>query len=123
MPSYLNKRQVAIWDALVPQLEALHTLGSTDGNTIGRYCALLDLWQHVKARVEESGTVQTDPQTGKASNAPEFKQMLELSDRLLRLEQQFGLTPASRASLSTPKVNPLENRGRGRFFVARGATA
>lgn len=51
---------------------------------------------------------------------PQVRLAICLSEHLLRLERQFGLTPSARADLAIPKINPDENRGKGRFFKKPG---
>ena len=47
---------------------------------------------------------------------PQVARVLRLSEALLRLEKQFGLTPAARASLSIDVGPPMEDSPRSRFF-------
>jgi phage terminase small subunit len=54
---------------------------------------------------------------------PQMVLMLDVSDKLLRLEQHFGMTPSARAALAgavQKSVEEPELKGKARFFEAAG---
>lgn len=74
-------------------------LTKADGNAVARYCVLVV-----------------------AFHSCDLDTQLKIADRLLKLEQQFGLTPSARAGLATRKESePTENRGKSRFFPSASA--
>jgi len=96
-PAWLGKHAKTTWRYIVPRLADMGVLGSTDRNTLARYCQLFVRWREAEA----SGDVTLS---------------IKLSAHLLKLEREFGLTPSARAGLAKPKDNPHENRGKNRFF-------
>jgi len=93
-PSGLTANESAVWDATVESLEKIGTLHVTDGAALARYCSLSAQWDVAVAESDVS-------------------LMLKLCTPLLRLEQQFGLTPASRAGLAVaPRKTEEETEAR-----------
>jgi len=108
MPDWIVSRDIPtaedIWQRLVDDLDQIGTLAQTDGRSIGRYCVVLREWLKSKAFIEERGdTYPIKDSEGKIVKFGTFPQALNfkhLLTQLLRLEQEFGLTPSSRAGLS-----------------------
>ena len=102
-PDWLTEAEHEVWEQVVDQLDRIGTLHQTDGNAIGRYCSLLVRWVTAKKFIEEHGdTYQIKDGEGKFKRFATFPQSLtykHLLPMMLRLEQEFGLTPASRAGL------------------------
>ena len=112
-PEWLHKDAKAAWDELVPQLLATGVLAKIDGNALARYCAMWVRWKRANAHVEKYGaSYQLKDDKGEFrcfQQFPEVAEVNKLSVLLLRLEQEFGLTPASRPGLSVekPEFDPL----------------
>lgn len=114
-PSGMTEAGKAIWAELTPKLEALGLFSVLDSNPFRRYCELMARWNVAARRIQETGQThvpifheQTEAQKA-AGEKPKLKYIQELPESiefrrlpsdLLRLEQQFGLTPASRAAIS-----------------------
>lgn len=95
-----------IWNETIPLLAEVNLLSRVDGATFERYCRVRSLWNTIyfgMARGEEPPT-----------------KLLTLNDQLLRLEQQFGMTPASRIRVSEagPKADKTGADDKSRFFQA-----
>ena len=93
-----------LWPKVIDDLDRIGTLAQTDGRSIGRYCVILSQWLQSKAFIEKSG--EHYPIQDEAGNLikfgtfPQAQAFKHLLTQLLRLEQEFGLTPSSRAGLS-----------------------
>ena len=100
----------------MPQLEQMGILGRCDREALARYCQMWAKWREVELWLMTHGDCypEKDP-SGRIVALKEYAQVsrsIRLSEHLLRLEKQFGLTPAARASMAQAKRNPNENRGR-----------
>jgi P27 family predicted phage terminase small subunit len=126
-PQWLKeKAERAVWRTLVNRLMALHLIGEIDQHALGRYVRLFLLWRKMDDFVkgyDESYPIMA-PDRAKPLGFKLFPQTvlaLDLSDKLLRLEQHFGMTPSARAALAGAVQRPVEEpepRGKARFFEA-----
>ena len=119
-PTWLRKEGKRAWREIIPQLDDMGVLGKCDRNALARYCQTWARWreaddwlkanENICTSIDAQGNtvLKPHPYVGVAST---------LSEQLLRLEKQFGLTPSARAGLAEPKVkNPHENRGKAGLF-------
>lgn len=95
----------------------------TDGNAIARYAKNIVLYNKLCDFCEKNGDsyAQYDhlPDGSKVIKGmkrfPQSQQRLEVEMMLLRLEREFGLTPAARASLQV-EPSPVETAKELRYF-------
>lgn len=113
-PRWLSKEAKAAWKQLVPELDALGVLTKIDGNALARYCAMWVRWKRAADHLEKYGeSYPLKDNEGKVKCFMPFPQAAvvnKLSIMLLRIEQEFGLTPASRSRLQieVPVREPSE---------------
>lgn len=104
MPDWLIEPEREVWQQVVDRLDQIGTLHRTDGEAIGRYCSLLVRWVTAKQFIEKNGTVYVVKNSkGEVHRFQPYPQAIDykhLLPMILRLEQEFGLTPSSRAGLS-----------------------
>lgn len=87
------------------------TLARSDALAIARYCVMFVQWRQAVQAVDENGLTfdgtnkRGDPYIGPR---PEIKIAATLATGLLRLEQEFGLTPASRARIRVDIPEPVQ---------------
>ena len=119
-PRWIKPEARRAWRELIPQLEMMKVLTKIDKNALVRYCQTLAMWREAHEFLQKHGTVYSERDSGgKVTGLREYPQVarvLRLSEALLRLEKQFGLTPAARASLSIDVGPPKEDSPRSRFF-------
>ena len=109
-PEHLDDTERDVWQQVTAALESMGTLAETDGNAIARYCTLLVDWHKCTDYIKKNGlTYAIGTQTGGScyQQYPEVGIRNKLTADLLRLEQQFGLTPAARASIH---IDPSKNK-------------
>ena len=113
-PDWLTDEAKLIWNRLLPMLQGIGVVGAVDENAMARYCQTFALWRTCVMFVAEHGMENNGkeyPHTGRAS---------QLADQLLRIERQFGMTPASRANLAIDTTKqPKEPSGKERFFMPK----
>lgn len=126
-PDWLDDLGRECWDDLARRLGAQRLLTGLDRNALARYCAIWSDWRRnqreaakapavVKIRNRKGEVIGTQP-------SPLTSIRIKLGEQLVRLEREFGLTPAARVGL---KVQ-AEAGGRGvkaddAEFFGNGAT-
>lgn len=124
-PDWLTEDALVVWNKFCKELKATGILTTVDVNAFGRYCDAFAQWLKLKDFINKNGTsypiyeketvMEMVPSVvpGKmvekpikkkvavgAQAFPQAKQYKEISELLLRMEQQFGMTPASRTKLT-----------------------
>ncbi len=119
-PSFVDQYAKQVWKQLVPQLEEMGVLTLVDRNALIRYVQTWSRWRRAAEFINENG--ETYPLLDNEGNVkclqqyPQVSIYNKLSDSLLRLEQQFGLTPSARADLKVTKQQTTNDRT-ARFFA------
>lgn len=123
-PAWLDKDAKAVWRQLVPQLDAIGVLTKIDGNALARYCRLFVRWKQCDAFVRKYGETYVAAYTeGKPTSFQQFPEVgiiNRLGPQLLRLEQEFGLTPAARTRIQVTPRPAVQADGKERFFKVCG---
>lgn len=129
-PKGLNKEAKRCWNHIVPMLGAIGLLTEGDLVLIERYCKLTATWYEcdrylAKKKSSFYETAQTyvtgdptDPEGKRRIKTniliikeyPQSKMMLRVNDQLLKIEQHFGMTPASRTKLT---IDPMGGKPKG----------
>ena len=117
-PEWMNATARLIWDQVIENLASMGVLKKTDGNAIARYCMLFVEWCDCSHFIQEKGysrEIVTEKGGVYDQQYPEVNIRNRLNTDLLRLEQQFGLTPAARASIQVePSREKKQVRTRSR---------
>jgi P27 family predicted phage terminase small subunit len=104
-PQWLTGDAKRVWRQLMPKLHASGVAGEIDRNALARYCQLFVRWKELEQYIAEKGTVypvkNKDGVTVDMKELPHVARASKLADQLLKLEQQFGMTPAARAALAS----------------------
>ena len=106
MPSGFGYHGKKIWKRLLPMLAEQGVLTDADIAGLERYCFLWDQWKLLTKpkRDEEGNLLDVD-----------INKLMKLESGFSKLEQQFGLTPASRPNIKATKVESKEDKTK-RFF-------
>ena len=102
-PASLGDDGTKQWNRLMPLLAGQGVLTDTDLTAFERYCFMWDLWKELTSQ----------PNFSLAS-------VLKIEEKLSKLEQQFGLTPASRPNIKATKIVEEEDTIQ-RFFQGKTA--
>lgn len=102
-PPRYDAEQRAVWTEVTGVLSQVQALSLGDQLVLHRYVELLVVYRRAEAWMKEQGNgnivypIKDKNGTVKSIRMlPQLKVMLEISGHLLRIEQHFGLTPASR---------------------------
>jgi len=96
-------------------------LAKTDGPALARYCQLWARWREVEEFLAaHPNTIPIKDKDGNLidlRDVPHVARAAKLADQLLRLEQNFGLTPSARVRVSTAtQTKRPEPEGKAKFF-------
>ena len=108
-PKHLTKDEKADFRRFAKMLDTMGVMTEADAAMLSRYCRTFTRWMDAERFITENGTTYPKHDaTGKVIGFGEFPQVQQ-ADRaathLLKIEVQFGLSPASR-----PKLAALANR-------------
>lgn len=107
-PEYLSANAKKVWRALVPMLAKLGVVSKLDGNALTRYCDLFVQWRVAQEYLDKNGlTYELKDEDGDIYYTQQYPQVSivrSCATALLRLEQEFGMTPSARASLANSGV-------------------
>jgi P27 family predicted phage terminase small subunit len=115
-PKTLDGKSIEVWKEAVQTLARMRVLTEADVPTLTRYCIetvlYLACYEKVKVAGEEYTHWEPDPNRadGKlrikyTQVAPWATQMHRHHAAMLRIEQEFGMTPSSRSQVSTTNGN------------------
>jgi P27 family predicted phage terminase small subunit len=101
------------WDNVVPKLLGMGVMTNADVDTIARYCTMHE--QFVKyldqcRRGLDVLVIRDD--AGKVKymqSTPAATMMMKLAASMLRIEQEFGLTPSARTGISASQEKPADD--------------
>lgn len=102
-PVSLNPAQKLVWDSLAPELMRIGTLSLTDIPAFLRYIDLSIEYHEMQRQIDGKNYILViRHEDGKPKNAkvmPQIQIRNEAMAHMLRLEQHFGMTPASRTRI------------------------
>jgi len=103
MPKHLGKVAARKWRQLLPLLEAVRLMTDADVEALARYCDTYEWWLATRATLKKEGDTYPILNDGGEvkyiAQRPEVSIAHKLATQLRQLEQDFGLSPAARASL------------------------
>lgn len=109
-PAHFNSTQLQMWEEVTETMAKAGGLVIADRLLLARYVALLCEYRKAESWMAENSKGQVafpiNDAAGKTKNMKTFSQlesMLKISNHLLRIEQQLGLTPSARASWGNQK--------------------
>ncbi len=100
-PPWVEGEAKKIWTLLLRALKPTGMLTRADQFALGRYCVYMAQWLAVTAFLRDHGETYLSEKHGWSIPLlyPQARLSLQLADRLLHLEHQFGLTPLARAAI------------------------
>jgi len=120
-PDWLDEQTRQVWDQLVPLLEGMGVLTRVDGNALSRYCRLWTRWRKAEAFIDDKGEMYPLKDDKGAVKCfmqwPQVAIAHKLAQQLTRLEQEFGMTPASRTRIQVEHHGAATATKKSRFFA------
>lgn len=119
-PDNLDDNGKKMWFSLTKMLNDCGVITKVDGNALGRYCHLWSRWRDLEQFLTDNGVVYTrKDKDGKPIGLeafPQFNMVSKITDQLLRLEHEFGLTPSARARIvTTADINKADDMDKRMF--------
>jgi P27 family predicted phage terminase small subunit len=118
-PQTLSDAAKAVWYGVAGAI-APGVLTKDNGETLARYCHGLVRWWKLAAWLDENAdTYEVTDQGGNLRHVrhPNVITYEKLTRDLMRMEQEFGLTPASRTRIAAGVVGGKTIQGKERFFA------
>jgi P27 family predicted phage terminase small subunit len=101
-PDSLRPAGRDLWQRVAPGLERLDLLKPEDYAALVSYCEAWDEYRDAIAIVRAEGLISVHPKTGHAHVHPAQKVVETARMQVLKLGQQFGLTPVAEVALAKP---------------------
>lgn len=107
------------WDNVVPKLLGMGVMTNADVDTIARYCTMHEQFVKYLDQVRRGLDVLViRDDKGKVKymqSTPAATMMTKLAASMLRIEQEFGLTPSARSGLSVGSQSQQDDEDRLMF--------
>jgi P27 family predicted phage terminase small subunit len=107
-PDDLSPRAREVWERWGELLVRRGVLTELDAPAFEVMVRTWERWQRAVALVDAEGPVALNTR-GRPAMHPAFRVQMQLQAELTRLFRHFGLTPATRASITTVEPEPDEN--------------
>ena len=115
-PNYLKGDALKKWKEVTPVLINSGMMTAADITPFARYCTLFELWlkyqKACKAGHDQFEVFNPDGSLKYAQVSPNATMYAKLGQQLLRLEQEFGMTPSARSGISLPNNNSSDELGK-----------
>ena len=102
-----NTELLEAWNTLCERIAAIQTLSHVDAASIARYCHLSVRYARANAHILENGItypiLSKEGEIKYYATYPHVAEANSCATQMLKLEHEFGLTPASRVGLASTK--------------------
>jgi len=120
MPGHLGDVAAARWRELLPLLQAVRVMTDADVEALARYCDTYEWWLATRAILKKDGCTYPILNDGGEikyiAQRPEVSIAHKLAQQLRQLEQDFGLNPSARSSLSVQPDKPATDEDAAILF-------
>lgn len=112
-PEWVTGKALDKWNEVAPILTAMGVLTTADVEPLARYCAMYEQWLRYLDQIRRGLDVLVmRDDKGKVKYmqvSPAATMFTKLSQSLLRIEQEFGLTPSARAGMDVPSAGEVRD--------------
>jgi P27 family predicted phage terminase small subunit len=118
-PKHLSADAKACWKDVIKPLMAMKVIGPGDLKTLERYCVHWSRWRRANDLIEENGMFEED-ENGRMVESSYSTAAYRADTALLKIEQQFGLTPSSRSRVPLKPADKKPEQNAAAKYVASG---
>src|SRR5210317_960083 len=112
-PKYLTGESLKCWKVITPGLIATGVMTEADVPTLARYCTMHEQWLLYLAEVRAGNDIlvilNDDGSVKYQQSSPAATMQQKLATSMLRIEQEFGLTPSARTGIVAQKNDQEED--------------
>ena len=105
-PSFVVGKSLDKWNEVLPKLQAMRVMTPADAETLGRYCVYHEQFVKYADQMRRGLDVlvikDKDGKVKYVQSTPAATMFVKLGQSMLRIEQEFGLTPSARAGIEVP---------------------
>lgn len=114
-----------VWKQVLEALAPFKMLANADRFALERYARMFVRWKRAEEFIAQYGEKYPIKATNEAGETyikcfvqfPEVAIAHRLSAALLKIEQEFGMTPSARSRITVPEQKSKEDNGKLRFFA------
>jgi P27 family predicted phage terminase small subunit len=110
MPAWLSDVAKEHWPAIATQLEEIGLLTKLDAPALAIYCEAFVQWKSANDIVIKHGPIVKHPKTGYPMRSPYLRVAKDAFDQMIKMMSEFGMTPTSRARVTTTKKKQEKSR-------------
>jgi P27 family predicted phage terminase small subunit len=112
-PDWVTGVSLEKWNDVVPKLTGMGVMTNADIDTIARYCTMHEQFVKYLEQVRRGLDVLViRDDAGKVKymqSTPAATMLSKLAASMLRIEQEFGLTPSARSGISASQEKPRDD--------------
>ena len=112
-PDWVTGKSLEKWHEVVPKLVGMGVMTNADIDTIARYCTMYEQFVKYLDQVRRGLDVLViRDDRGKVKymqSTPAATMLTKLAASMLRIEQEFGLTPSARSGISASQEKPRDD--------------
>lgn len=101
-PAFLEGTSLKKWNEMLPGLIATGVMTNADVDTLARYCTMHEMWLKCLESTRKTDKFMVRDKGGQVVNVkslPDAVMLTKLAAWMLRIEQEFGLTPSARSGI------------------------
>ncbi len=121
-PAWLAGASLEKWHDVVPKLVSMGVMTNADIDTLARYCTMYEQFLKYLCEVRQGNDVLViRDEAGKVKymqSTPAATMLTKLAASMLRIEQEFGLTPSARTGIATTQSKQQDDLEA--FFTKHG---
>ena len=118
-PAFLEGTSLKKWNEMLPSLVATGVMTNADVDTLARYCTMHEMWLKCLESTRKTDKFMVRDKSGQVVNVkslPDAVMLTKLAASMLRIEQEFGLTPSARSGIVAKKIDKIEDGIDPRIF-------
>lgn len=112
-PDWVTGKAREKWDDIIPKLRAMRVVTPADVESIARYCTMYEQWvKYLEQMRRGLDVLVIKDDKGRVKymqSSPAAIMFVKLAQSMLRIEQEYGLTPSSRSSITVPDAQEDED--------------